>query len=362
MRACLLVLTLAAVPGCRQWTAPDAPHAPGSSCSVDTDCGASAVCNQGQCDTTHCRLDAQCSSQICIGANDAGALGSCGSRTCYTNADCGTNYICTRVGTAITCEPGCDTDADCPMPEVCNHHFSSSGSCMGSCRTDADCGATGHCYLSQDGETSCTATQITNCHSDADCPACELCTGQNGAPGVCYSLNQGFDGGGPPVLGSPAALAMTDNLSSTVSFIEGAFPGAQLVRIGGFNMQADGTVNVSNATDYESQWQYEFVLPDGGGAEVFFNSRAHRCGEISVGEPNDTTPILDAVIPELITPAALIAQFTAQPNCQGWAGTTSDFFSVLGSGDGGGEVLLDNRAGDDFLGDAVTGQGTSNCP
>jgi len=357
----LAIVLLLLAPACREFTAPEAARTPGAACVQDTDCGAEAVCNNGECDTTHCHVDAQCQSQLCVGSHDGGALGNCGVRECFSNADCGPGFRCTAVALSVTCEPGCQTDADCPAPTICSTYFVNTGSCTGQCRTDADCGQGAYCYKSS-GTSLCTQYQLTNCHGDADCPGCFQCSSTTpSVAGVCYGLNTGFDGG-VPIVGDRSALSLADNFAPTVTYMEAAFPGAQLDVVDGFGIQADGTIDVSSSTG-SATWLLGFALTDGGSVNVAFNGSARKCASIEVeAEAPSDPPISDAVWPNLLMPAEAIAQFTAQPNCTGWAGTSSDSYVAFGSGDGGVRLDLSVKSGDSFFGDGVTGQGSFSCP
>jgi hypothetical protein len=89
---------------------------------------------------------------------------------------------------------------------------------------------------------------------------------------------------------------------------------------------------------------------------------ARKCGSVyASGNVEAAPPIADSAIPQLITPAAFIADFTTHPLCNAWQGTTSDSFYVLGHADGGAALLVNVKDGDSFFGDAFTGQGAYTC-
>lgn len=171
MRVGVLVLVMAAL-GCGGMDPQPSCRTSGEACAVTADCCSTMVCNGGTCGEpckqtgqacyatsgggTNCCAGLTCTTSGCAAPSTCGGLAaSCGSMF-----DCCQGLTCPRYGS--TCAKGligdpCAENADC-----------GSGICVGwctkTCFSDAACGSTNYCIA-----TSSSYKCFPFCQTNADC-------------------------------------------------------------------------------------------------------------------------------------------------------------------------------------------------
>lgn len=380
--ALILVVVLAAAPlACRQFLPPKEPPA-ARACHSDADCQL-GLCVNDVCNEQVCQVDAQCASNACVHAYDGGeAYGHCIQQDCVVDADCPAGRICVATAQGSSCQGECATDAECRRPQVCQVNSAGRGSCLGACFDDTDCASGQLCYQPHTSSSACAS----GCNADASCPPGEICVGPDGGPGYCgvgcrddgecpgcavctkaagqpTGICYGPDAG-PVLQGSPANLAMRDNLQSSTDYVLAQWPDARLVSIVGIGVHGDGTVNTTDLADYSSRWIYGYLLDGGDYATVLFWNQTRKCGLVTEpdGSQSANEVIADDAIPALVDSPVLVSAYEAGPLCDPLQGNSSDTVIYLGSGDGGARFIVDAKSGDMAMGDAVAGHVTySGC-
>jgi hypothetical protein len=193
----LLLLGLAGMNGCGQkGTAPGA-------CQVNGDCAAGSACVAGECKTGACISDADCADagEVCLhefcSPADGGTAADAGSTgPCTLDSECGAGALCIAgeciaqdAGTGI----GCSTSADCPANESCvDAQCTVTGGGTGGCSSATDCAnnATGTACVNG----SCGCTSPSDCLSPSDSCVAGQCTG--GGNTDAGTIGGGGTGGG----------------------------------------------------------------------------------------------------------------------------------------------------------------------
>jgi hypothetical protein len=162
------------------------------SCTADSDCGPTQICNGNQCEEAPCQSDNDCPG----GQECNTGTGDCEVPSCGSDADCDDGYICDSQGKCASACPVCRT-----------------------CSSQADCGANGFC-TEIGGQNKC----ITSCGQDGSCPGDSTCyqyddyyiclNPEANTTGVCPSSytcsgSDGSSGGGGGTEGSCAGLGNT---------------------------------------------------------------------------------------------------------------------------------------------------------
>ncbi|XP_041673606.1 neurogenic locus notch homolog protein 1-like isoform X3 [Drosophila eugracilis] len=146
----------------------DPMHGCEAACVLDTECGASEVCQGGQCfnpclQPQACGQNAECVIQNhlkqchCPEGFTGDSAKECVRVPVACDGECAPGYTCRD----SMCLPVCHNDLECASNEKCL-----KGNCMLTCRVDNDC-FLGHVCL----HNKC----VYGCHVDDDCSASESC-------------------------------------------------------------------------------------------------------------------------------------------------------------------------------------------
>jgi hypothetical protein len=161
-------------------------------CAADEDCGACAVCVDGECKATGavmCESNGDCGDdEFCHTDLDDPCMNACEELPedgCTKDSDCPEEYNCemlpdgSGLGGCVEVgpDPECETDDECGACSVCV-----GGECKGTgaivCEADADCADGESCIV--DAEDACMnqckpEDPVLGCTTDDDCGACAAC-------------------------------------------------------------------------------------------------------------------------------------------------------------------------------------------
>jgi Cys-rich repeat protein len=147
------------------------PHnvSPPQHCTLDSNCAAGWLCDNGTCapkcsDSLACASGQSCVAGRCYSAG-VSTCGSAGLVTCSLDDECGANHLCVGGNCALACS----TSTSCPIGQVCG----SGGACVddpkpatAQCAFDADCGVAFRCI---------NAYCHPLCSSDSQCGSNTFC-------------------------------------------------------------------------------------------------------------------------------------------------------------------------------------------
>lgn len=277
-----------------------------------------------------------------------------GGGSCTSDTQCSVGICDPNTNTCVSTE--CRTTANCASGVCVLYANLTYGTCKPTCQTSADCTTGQQCVAQDGGYGYCLA----GCVKDGDCPGCDTCSS-----GYCVPSS------GPPLLGTPSALKMRDNLSAAVAYVR-AQPdagGAMLILVSSAGLKSDGTVDITDG-GYVPRWIYGFQLGDGSTAPAQFLSVTYllqggsRCGlyDGNAGNLSASTFIPDTTWQGYDDSPALVSGFEAQPNCAALQGTTTDSL-VYNQQSTGPQFFIGNWKSQDELGNPLTGASTYlNCP
>ena len=122
-----------------------------SECTTDSDCG---------------DADLRCINRICEPTSE-----------CRQDSDCASNKVCSVPPgqTVGQCQPFCQTDANCPLGQLCKKGADNRYRCEAGCSSNGDCPIDTRCNLNTRQCDGPVVNSIRTCQSSVACNGCELC-------------------------------------------------------------------------------------------------------------------------------------------------------------------------------------------